>query len=105
MCLPILRSCLLEAYSHKLKYSLRRGIEISKLVFPTRRKISNAGLEGVEPSSKVLETSILPLNYRPKRICNVDNKSIQHLRSNNQVIFSHFSFFILFELEITLKWL
>lgn len=25
----------------------------------------NAGREGIEPSSKVLETLILPLNYRP----------------------------------------
>ena len=28
-----------------------------------------AGREGIEPSSKVLETSMLPLHYRPIRNC------------------------------------
>ena len=29
-----------------------------------------AGVEGIEPSSKVLETPILPMNYTPKHINN-----------------------------------
>ncbi len=50
----------------------RRG-KIKKL--PITRKLSYAsngadaalaGAEGIEPSSKVLETPILPLNYAPK---------------------------------------
>ena len=53
-----------------LRFQLRMGIRISNPHVRSERN-SNAGPEGVEPPSKVLETSILPLNYGPKSMYGV----------------------------------
>jgi hypothetical protein len=35
-----------------------------------------AGAEGIEPSSKVLETSVLPLNHAPRRVVHYSPRAI-----------------------------
>lgn len=42
--------------------------------------ISMAGAEGIEPSSVVLETTVLPLNYAPKKSIQYPEDSIQYYK-------------------------